>query len=513
MLGQAQVRARLAQRAGRRRLAHEQAEHRPGRLRGDGAPQLLQRQPGAVGGAPVVLRQRRGDALAESRHLAGRERQPHPAVARRLVRHRRLERRLLVGAEVPKRREARQVDAARRLEREQRRQRLRRVRRVEGGERRQPLRLAAPARRREGVDDDTAAEGVLRRLVAHDEAVAVQRADRPVERELHPARGPRRDGVALEHDDARADVARPEVQVHRRPVRERPGGRVEQVQPGVDARGRRVRARGDDPVAALDVALLQPAAGEVERQALAGAALLRLAVLRMQAAHAHLQAARRDHQPVARRDRARHRGAGHHRADAGEREAAVDGEAEVAALARAWQVGGEPGEALAERLDALAGDRGHRHQLGAGQPAAGEHGAHLGLGLGEAPGPDQVALGQRHHAARQAEQVDDRQVLARLRHRAVVGGDDEQHRVDAGGAGEHVAHQPLVAGNVDEAEHAAALQRLVGEAEVDGDAARLLFLQAVGVDAGERLHQRGLPVVDVTCSADDQDATLEKAGC
>ena len=37
----------------------------------------------------------------------------------------------------------------------------------------------------------------------------------------------------------------------------------------------------------------------------------------------------------------------------------------------------------------------------------------------------------------------------------------------------------------------------VREAEVDGDAAALLFLQAVGVDAGERPDERGLAVVDV----------------
>ena len=51
----------------------------------------------------------------------------------------------------------------------------------------------------------------------------------------------------------------------------------------------------------------------------------------------------------------------------------------------------------------------------------------------------------------EAEQVEDRQVLGGLRHRAVVGGDDEQREVDAAGAGEHGVDQPLVAGDVDEA--------------------------------------------------------------
>ena len=43
----------------------------------------------------------------------------------------------------------------------------------------------------------------------------------------------------------------------------------------------------------------------------------------------------------------------------------------------------------------------------------------------------------------------------------------------------------------------------VGEAEIDGDAARLLLLQAVGIDAGQRLHQRRLAVVDMARGADD----------
>ena len=105
-----------------------------------------------------------------------------------------------------------------------------------------------------------------------------------------------------------------------------------------------------------------------------------------------------------------------------------------------------------------------------------------------------------------AEQVEDRQVLAGLRHHPVVGGDDEQREVDAAGAGQHVVHQPLVAGHVDEADHRAVRRRHVGEAEVDGDAARLLLLQPVGVDAGQRPHQAGLAVVDVAGGADDHGA-------
>jgi ceramide glucosyltransferase len=43
----------------------------------------------------------------------------------------------------------------------------------------------------------------------------------------------------------------------------------------------------------------------------------------------------------------------------------------------------------------------------------------------------------------------------------------------------------------------------MGEAEVDGDAAALLFRQPVGVDSGQGSHQGGLPVIDVARRAYD----------
>ena len=44
------------------------------------------------------------------------------------------------------------------------------------------------------------------------------------------------------------------------------------------------------------------------------------------------------------------------------------------------------------------------------------------------------------------------------------------------------------------------------EAEIDGDAAPLFFGQAIGVDAGERLYERSLAVIDVAGGADDHAA-------
>jgi ceramide glucosyltransferase len=60
-----------------------------------------------------------------------------------------------------------------------------------------------------------------------------------------------------------------------------------------------------------------------------------------------------------------------------------------------------------------------------------------------------------------------------------------------------------MSGNVDEAEPYILRKLEMSEAEVDGDAAALLFGEAVGVDSGEGADQRGLAVVDVTGGAYD----------
>ena len=98
---------------------------------------------------------------------------------------------------------------------------------------------------------------------------------------------------------------------------------------------------------------------------------------------------------------------------------------------------------------------------------------------------DEVGLGQRDDAVADAEQLEDAQVLLALGLPALGGGDDEQAGVDAAHAGQHVAEEADVAGHVDEADRLARREHGVGEAEVDGEAAPLLLLEAVRVGAGE----------------------------
>jgi hypothetical protein len=116
---------------------------------------------------------------------------------------------------------------------------------------------------------------------------------------------------------------------------------------------------------------------------------------------------------------------------------------------------------------------------------------------------DEIDLVEGDDAAADAEQVDNFKMFAGLGHDGVVGGDDEEDEIDAGGAGDHVADKALVARDVDDAE-AATADFGEGEAEVDGHAARLFLGQAVGVDAGEGVDEGGLAVVDMAGGAEDE---------
>ncbi len=234
-------------------------------------------------------------------------------------------------------------------------------------------------------------------------------------------------------------------------------------------------------------------------------------VLRVQAAHPHRPSGVAEEQFVAHRDLSGEGRTGDHDAAAGDAEGPVHRQAEVSLAATLADFAGEPAECFAQRLDALPGAAGEREDRRARQRAEASRCSTwvrtcCPLRL------DPVDLGQRHQRPADTEQFDDRQVLAGLRHQAVVGGHHQQHAIDAAGAGQHVVDEALVAGHVDEAGGAAVAKVGVEIAQVDGDPALALGRAAVALDAGEGAQQRGLAVVDVPGGADDHDSSLRSRG-
>src|SRR6266576_2663107 len=103
-------------------------------------------------------------------------------------------------------------------------------------------------------------------------------------------------------------------------------------------------------------------------------------------------------------------------------------------------------------------------------------------------------------------------MLARLRHHAFVGGDDEKGEVDAGRAGEHRPHESLVTGDVDDADRPNAVDLKWGETQLDRYATALLLREPIGVDPGEGAHQCRLAVIAVPGGSENHVATSAARG-
>jgi hypothetical protein len=101
-----------------------------------------------------------------------------------------------------------------------------------------------------------------------------------------------------------------------------------------------------------------------------------------------------------------------------------------------------------------------------------------------------------------AEKLQDREMLVRLRPCAFLRVDHEQEQVDAARPGDHRAHEPLVARHVDEREPAAVRQLERRVPEIDRDAALAFLRQAIRVLPGQCPDEPRLAVVDVAGGAD-----------
>jgi hypothetical protein len=354
-----------------------------------------------------------------------------------------------------------------------------------------------------------AADGALRRLVANNEPVPGDRADRVVEHQLRARVGARGDLIGAEDGDPAGHVGGAQMNVHRRPVAQRAHLGVEHAQIRVDFAHRPQIGRRHQPIAALYDRLVD--AGEIDGAALPGCALIGFLIVGVDPAYPRFLPRLGQRQVAADVHTAAKHGARRDQAGAGDGKGTVDSEPEVAMHGPFAGLGRDRRQVCRQCLDAVAGDGGDREDRRFGQGRRRQDIGDRGGDVGNPVGIDPVDLGQRDHAMTHAEQIEDRQMLAGLRHRPVVGGDHQKRVIDPGHPGQHVADEALMARHIDEAKHRAIGQRVVGEAQVDRHAALLFLRQAVGVDAGERLHQQRLAVVDMAGGGDDHgDGALRR---
>ena len=101
----------------------------------------------------------------------------------------------------------------------------------------------------------------------------------------------------------------------------------------------------------------------------------------------------------------------------------------------------------------------------------------------------EVGFGQDNYATLHAQQIKNSQVLARLWHNPLVGGNHQQSRINAADTGKHILDEALMARHVDDTHLAPAWQFEPGKAKIDRHAAFFFFRQAIRIDARQRLDE------------------------
>ena len=207
----------------------------------------------------------------------------------------------------------------------------------------------------------------------------------------------------------------------------------------------------DEDLAAQDVARLEP--GEVDGGAAARRHPRHGLAVDLQPAHPDAPTRGEDLHLVARGEGAARDRARDHGAEAAQGEDAVDGQPQHAGVVARGRLASQGQERGAELGEPLARPGRHAQHGPPLEERALHELARFHLRQAHELGVGGVALGEDDEPAGDAEEAADVEVLAGLGHDRLVGRHHQHHRVDAVGPRQHVAHEALVAGHVDERGH------------------------------------------------------------
>src|SRR5438309_3583728 len=259
---------------------------------------------------------------------------------------------------------------------------------------------------------------------------------------------------------------------------------------------------------------------EVDRRSLPGVRLFYSRAVNLDAAHAHAPArqkpdreggCRQQVQFVAFIDLSGNQGSGNNRAESFDREGAIYRQArdEIIRASRGPQA--EVAQSVLQFINPLARARADRDDRLAFEKRSLDQVFALGARELEQLFIDQIFYGENNDSFADAEQATDVEVLAGLRHHALVRGDDQGDRIDAVRTRQHVLHKAFVTGNIDKADTDLP-QIEIRKTNIDRDAAALFFRQAISIDTRERAHQRSLAVIYMPSRTNNDRLHLELVG-
>ena len=358
-----------------------------------------------------------------------------------------------------------------------------------------PLRISGAQFRRQGTDDDAARHCAQGRIGPQHAMIAEQAHHIFRKAQLGKAAFAGSKFVPVIETHTRRAFPRAVMKMHFRPLTQRPGRGTKARQADQPATGREQGSRAADNVTPVNIVHFH--ALHVHGAAPSGTHHFGGITVALQAPGPAERALRLNADFLARLHRSGSHRAGHNRTVPLERKDPIHRQTENIRTVPRGHFLHAVENILFQRVQPLAGGRRHRKNGRAFQKAARHELTHVFRNQRQPVGIDHINLGQGHKAAPDAEQRADFQMLARLRHDAFIRCNDQHHEVHAGRARHHVLDEALMPGHVHDAEPLAVRHDGPGKAQLDGDAAPLLFLKPIAVDTRQRPYQRCLAVINV----------------
>ena len=303
---------------------------------------------------------------------------------------------------------------------------------------------------RVGIEDGAAADGLSPAEVPQHEAVAHDERQRDGQVQPGVAGLAGGDAFGPEHAQPHRPFARSEIQGVGAPAGHIAAEAVQHRELHVDAAGVVPLVAPHQGDASSEIVGVDT--GEIERDTVTRVDPLDGRALGLDRSHPCCPASRRRPQLVAGRDAAASERAGHDSPGAGRGERPVDPQSGPVAVGcggrgSAEVIEGSPQLVQTGAVDGVGGD--HRRVL---EECALDMLGNIQPGQLGKFGVDETNLAEHDHAVGDAQQVQDRQVLGRLRLPALWCRDDEQGGVHRPDSGQHVLHESDVPGHVDEAD-------------------------------------------------------------
>jgi hypothetical protein len=120
----------------------------------------------------------------------------------------------------------------------------------------------------------------------------------------------------------------------------------------------------------------------------------------------------------------------------------------------------------------------------------------------------EIAFCEGHHSSFDSEVSQNLQMLFRLLHPTVVGGNNQKREIDRADTCNHVSNKIFVTGHIDDSNLEPLLVRpgktQLCETEIDCDLSLLFLGQPIGVGSRERFYQGALAVIDMPRGREDE---------